>query len=279
MSEDYVRKMASIQQVNGVYPIPDADRICQYGINGWRIVDQVGKYNVGDKVIFCEVDSWIPNSVAPFLTKDGHFPKVFNGVEGEKLRTIRLRKVLSQGLILPLSVLTIDYEEVPGEICVWSKFIPDSASGICTSSLDDLDVSEVLGIKKWEAPPEFTSADARGSFPSFIYKTDQERCVSGDTLLETDEGILTIKEVVGQKLKVKVKCFNHDSNQIEFKEVTNWSVMTRKKNAWLKITTESGKEILVTKNHRIWVEDLQCYRLAEDLFVGNYVTIVNKTDK
>ena len=166
MSEDYVRKMASIQQVNGVYPIPDADRICQYGINGWRVVDQVGKYNVGDKVIFCEVDSFIPSTIAPFLTKAGHFPKVFNGVEGEKLRTIRLRKALSQGLILPInSDETGDY-----------LMIMDDEAGEYSVAVEiGMDVSELLGIQKWEAPPEFTSADARGSFPSFIIKTNQER--------------------------------------------------------------------------------------------------------
>jgi RNA ligase (TIGR02306 family) len=155
MNDVYVRKMASVQEVNGVYPIEGADKICQYGINGWRVVDQVGKYQVGDKVVFCEVDSFIPSTIAPFLTKAGHFPKVFNGVEGEKLRTIRLRKALSQGLILPLSV-------IPGSTAVGGEEVGD-------------DVSEVLGIQKWEAPPEFTSADARGSFPSFIFKTDQER--------------------------------------------------------------------------------------------------------
>ena len=105
MNDVYVRKMASVQEVNGVYPIEGADKICQYGINGWRVVDQVGKYQVGDKVVFCEVDSFIPSTIAPFLTKTGHFPKVYNGVEGEKLRTIRLRRQLSQGLLLPISVL------------------------------------------------------------------------------------------------------------------------------------------------------------------------------
>lgn len=162
MNDVYVRKMASIQEVNGVHPIEGADKICQYGINGWRVVDQVGKYQVGDRVIFCEVDSFIPSTIAPFLTKAGHFPKVYNGVEGEKLRTIRLRKALSQGLILPMSIFGCGsgYDE-PADL------MPDYKVGD--------DVSEVLGIVKWEAPPEFTSADARGSFPSFIIKTDQER--------------------------------------------------------------------------------------------------------
>ena len=166
MNDIYVRKMASIQEVNGVYPIEGADKICQYGINGWRVVDQVGKYKVGDKVIFCEVDSFIPSTIAPFLTKTGHFPKVFNGVEGEKLRTIRLRKALSQGLILPInSDETGDY-----------LMIMDDEAGEYSVAVEiGMDVSEILGIQKWEAPPEFTSADARGSFPSFIIKTDQER--------------------------------------------------------------------------------------------------------
>lgn len=153
------RKMASVQVINGVYPIDGADKICQYGINGWKVVDQVGKYQVGDLVVFCEVDSWIPTKIAPFLTKPGHFPKVYNEVNGEKLRTIRLRKALSQGLILPFSILNV------------------TADGVEYEALLEVgdDASEILGIQKWEPPPEFSSGDCKGNFPAFIYKTDQER--------------------------------------------------------------------------------------------------------
>lgn len=153
MTEVYVRKMASIQKIAEVKAIPDADKICAYRVNGWWIVDQVGKYVVGDLVVYAEPDSFIPTTLAPFLTKPGHFPKTYLGVEGEKLRTIRLRKQLSQGLLLPF----------PPEFADPTQFIVGT------------DVSEDLGIVKWEAPPEFTSADARGSFPSFIVKTDQNR--------------------------------------------------------------------------------------------------------
>jgi len=104
MEKVYTRKMASVQEVNGVYPIEGADKICQYGIQGWRVVDQVGKYKVGDMVVYCTIDSWVPATIAPFLSK-GKEPRVYNGIPGEKLRTIRLRKALSQGLLLPLTVL------------------------------------------------------------------------------------------------------------------------------------------------------------------------------
>jgi len=153
MEQVYVRKLASVRKIAEVKPIPDADKICAYRVDGWWVVDQVGKYQVGDLVIYAEPDSWIPTTLAPFLSK-GKEPRVFNGVQGEKLRTVRLRKQLSQGLLLPLSV----------------------TDGLIESELmEGLDVTFPLGIQKWEPPPEFTSADARGNFPSFLHKTDQER--------------------------------------------------------------------------------------------------------
>ncbi len=96
------RKMATIRRIDGVKPIPDANAICAYQVGGWWVVDSIGKYQVGDLAVYCEVDSFIPTKIAPFLTKPDQYPKVFEGVQGERLRTIRLRKTLSQGLLLPL---------------------------------------------------------------------------------------------------------------------------------------------------------------------------------
>lgn len=101
----YKRKMASIRRLDEINPIPGADAIEAATIGGWRVVVKKGDFKAGDLAVYCEIDSWIPNSVAPFLTKPGRFPKVYNGVEGEKLRTIRLRRQISQGLLLPISVL------------------------------------------------------------------------------------------------------------------------------------------------------------------------------
>jgi RNA ligase (TIGR02306 family) len=165
MTEIYVRKMASVQTIAEVKSIPEADKICAYRVNGWWIVDQVGKYQVGDRVVYAEPDSWMPSTLAPFLTKAGHYPKVYNGVEGEKLRTIRLRKQLSQGLLLPIDLAIEKFQD--------SKF--DEGQELGEFFWVGRDVSELLGIVKWEAPPEFTSADARGTFPSWGPKSDQER--------------------------------------------------------------------------------------------------------
>lgn len=170
-----MRKMASIQVVEEIKVIENADKICAYRINGWWVVDAVGKYSVGDKVIYCEVDSWIPNSIAPFLTKPGHSPREFQGVEGERLRTVKLRGQLSQGLLLSMGAMGIEnYKDrsIHGMKNCWVKQVNEQT----LSATDEIgtDVSEYLEIKKWELQ-EFRHADAKGSFPNFFPKTDQDR--------------------------------------------------------------------------------------------------------
>lgn len=156
------RALASIQKVLSLSPIPGADRIEVAQILGWRVVCQKDLYNVGDLVTYLEVDSWVPNTLAPFLTKPGHYPKVFNEVEGERLKTVVLRKQLSQGLLLPMSEVMAHL----GPDCV---IMPE----------EGLDITDVLGIQKWEAPISAQLAGmAKGNFPAFIRKTDQTRIQS-----------------------------------------------------------------------------------------------------
>lgn len=149
-----MRKMATIRRIDELNPIEGADAIECAVIGGWKVVAQKGLYKVGDLAVYCEIDSWIPTEVAPFLSK-GKEPREFEGVKGERLKTIKLRGQLSQGLLLPIN-------EVCGNIdSVW---------------FEGLDVSFPLGIIKWEKPMNAQLAGmARGNFPSVIPKTDQER--------------------------------------------------------------------------------------------------------
>ena len=157
------RKLATIRRIDEVKSIPGADKICAYRVGGWWVVDSIGKYNVDDYAIYCEVDSWIPTDVAPFLSK-GQEPREYNGVKGERLRTLKLRGQISQGLLLPLdpSFIIRNIGAGPG-----ARF--EDYAG--------MEVSTFLGIQKWEPPiPAQLSGVVKGTFPSFILKTDQERC-------------------------------------------------------------------------------------------------------
>lgn len=152
------RKMARIVRVNAINPIEGADAIEVANIGGWKVVVKKDEFQVNSLAVYCEIDSWISHSLAPFLTKEGQLPKVYNEVEGQRLRTIKLRGQISQGLLLPVSVLQIDGKWVEGVV------------------IDEgTDVTEILGVQKWEPPAEFRAANAKGNFPHFIPKTDQER--------------------------------------------------------------------------------------------------------
>lgn len=95
------RKLATIRTIEEIKPIEGADAIEAARVDGWWVVIKKGEYAVGATVIYLEIDSWVPQELAPFLVK-GAIPREYNGVKGERLRTIRLRGTLSQGLLLKI---------------------------------------------------------------------------------------------------------------------------------------------------------------------------------
>ena len=148
------RKLASIQIIADIRPIEGADAIEVARINNWDVVvaKNVG-HKVGDHVVYCEIDSFLPvREEFEFLRKSSF--KRMGDQEGFRLKTIRLRGQVSQGLILPMSVF--------GEFS-WTAY-------------EGLDVTERLGVVKYEPPiPAELAGKVRGNFPGFLRKTDEER--------------------------------------------------------------------------------------------------------
>ncbi len=164
-----MRKMASIQLISEIRPIDGADSIECAKILGWNVVVKKGDYSPGDKVVFCEIDSLLPeHEEFEFLRKSSYRKPIVSGdiatviqPGGFKIRTIKLKGQVSQGLVLSLeSLFSRGYNQ-------------DLEVGT--------DVSDVLGIIKYEPPaatchnPQFRS---RGAFPLFLQKTDETRVQS-----------------------------------------------------------------------------------------------------
>jgi RNA ligase (TIGR02306 family) len=215
------RKLATIREIEEINPIPEADKICAYRVGGWWIVDTINKYDVNDLVIYCEVDSWIPHELAPFLSK-GQEPREYNGVKGERLKTVKLRGQVSQGLLLPLS--TWGPKNRP-----WT--IGEEGFDVGT------DLTEYLGIQKWEPPiPSQLQGTMRGNFPHFIPKTDQERC---QNLRKEFDKYQSFSYEVTEKLEgTSMTCFIYDeefnvcSRNLNLKETegnTYWNVARKYK--------------------------------------------------
>ena len=145
------RKLASIVAIENLSPIPEADLIEVATVKGWKVVVKKNEFNIGDLVIYCEIDSFLPiREEFEFLRKTSY--RKMRDIEGFRLKTIKLRGQISQGLLLPMSLLE-------GH----------------SYQLGD-DVTEQLGIIKYEPPiPASLVGVAKGPFPSFIPKTDEER--------------------------------------------------------------------------------------------------------
>lgn len=170
------RKLASVQVIRDLQPIAGADAILLATVLGWQCVVKKDEFKVGDFCVYFEIDS-----ILPIADWNAHLRKGSDAHKPLRVRTIRLRGQLSQGLALPLS-LTNDpaYKE---------KF---DAEG--HDLFEGSDVTEKIGVKKWEPyiPPEL-HGKVKGTRPSFIPKTDEPR-------LQSDPAALA--EIVAMKVPV-----------------------------------------------------------------------------
>ena len=157
-----MRKLVSVQIISNLKPIVGADRIEMATIMGWNVVVKKGEFKVGSKCVFFEIDSQLPDGAewAEFLRN-----KKF------RVKTCKLRGVLSQGLALPMSIFEdcLEYFNMPYE-----EIRTDGNFDVGT------DVTKLLGIKKYKPAPRhgFKSGPPAGNFPSFVPKTDEIRAQS-----------------------------------------------------------------------------------------------------
>lgn len=146
------RKLASIRTIREILPIENADRIELAKVDGWQSVVKKGQFKVGEKVIYFECDSWLPIDSRYEFLRDRCYKKNELG-EGMRLKTMKFKNTLTQGLIMPLS----DYPEI-------------------MAIEDGNDYTELLNVKLYQVPiPASLSGKVKGVFPSYLRRTDQER--------------------------------------------------------------------------------------------------------
>lgn len=164
-----MRKLASVRKISNISTIENADAIEVAVIDGWKCVVKKNEFSVNDLVIYFEVDSWVPHEIAPFLSK-GQEPKEYESVLGNRLMTIKLRGQISQGLVLPLLK---EHNGIPYVFPNAGLKLPNGE--VKTVQFGD-DLTEILNIKKWEAPvPVQLAGEVSGKLPSNIPVTDEER--------------------------------------------------------------------------------------------------------
>lgn len=185
-----MRNLASIQKIGNLEPIQNADAIEKATVLGWQLVVKKGEFAINDLCVYCEIDSILPEKTEFEFLKDRKY----------RIKTIKLRGQISQGICFPLSIL-------PEKIKI----------------SEGLDVTEILGIKKWEPYQDeqrcakqtgkimypkwmpqwiqrivhnfkfvreyYRQNSGQKSFPSLIPKTDETRVQVLQPLIDKYKGI------------------------------------------------------------------------------------------
>lgn len=148
-----MRKLASIQQIKYKKEIPNADNIECVGVLGWECVSKKGEFEEFDKCVYFEIDSLLPETEKFEFLRKSCYRK---DLKKFRLKTVRLKGQISQGLALPASVFNLENYEI------------------------GTNVTELLGVEKYEPPiPAQIQGDAR-SFVWPIAKTDEVRVQQND---------------------------------------------------------------------------------------------------
>ncbi|EKD52233.1 MAG: RNA ligase, DRB0094 family [uncultured bacterium] len=178
-----MRKLASIRKVDGIIPHDNADTLEIAAVGGWQVVVKKDSFKTGDLACFCEVDSFLPIKPEYEFLRKGCFKKMPDGSEGFRLKTIKLRGVLSQGLLLPLSILPPTVTVGEGD-----------------------DVTELLGVTKYEKPiPAELNGEVLGAMPSFVPKTDEERIQNLDPSLYAGKTLYATEKLDGTSVTFYLK--------------------------------------------------------------------------
>ena len=164
--------VAYVGKIGSVSEIPGADNIELVTVGGWNAITKKGEYKVDDLVIVATTDAVIPQKLSDDLGVTNYLRK------GQRVRTVKLRGVYSECLIIPMS-------------CLLGK----GAKGI-----PGTDLMQTLGITKYEPPVKTVQLSVGGrkikyhQNPNFkvYYKFPNQKNVP-DMFTEEDEVVITRK--------------------------------------------------------------------------------------
>lgn len=190
-----MRQLASIKRIGKIHPIDGKDRIVLAEVDGWTVIVQKADFAEGDLCVYVEIDSVLPERPEFEFLRSKDF----------RIRTMKMAGCISQGICFPLSIL-------PGE-----------------QYEEGQDVTEVIGVKKWERKDATDAVEAEvkatkmkypkwlmrwkwfrqivyklgdhrqgKAFPDFISKTDETRIQNAPFYLDSDEPWVVTEKVDGQ---------------------------------------------------------------------------------
>lgn len=245
-----MRQLASIKTIKEVKPAFNSDNLNLAYVDGWQVVVRKDEdYKAGDLCVYLEIDSMLPDIPAFRFLLDKNV---------KRLRTVKLRGNLSQGLIMPLSIL--------------SEYLGTETND---QYVEGVDVSDILGVTKYEPPIKYTGGETKGDFPRHVISiTDETRVQNIPNILD---------ELRGKPYYISVKCDGTSSTFLYgdddvFDACSRTQIKKEGENVYWKIANKYDIPAKLA-NHKNWViqgeicgPSIQSNRLAlkdHELFVFN----------
>lgn len=222
------RALAYITVINDISEIPGCDNIVHASVLGWRvIINKNDGMKIGDKAVYFEVDSKVDSSDSRFA---------FLEKRGYRIKTMKMRGVYSQGLLMPLSsfpelndlpigadvtnILNVTYYESEDNIrkaksAKDAKYISMAARH---RNIIKKKPFRWLMKREWGRKLLFIflgkKKDKPKDFPSFVSKTDEERIENQPWRLGKDDEYLETEKLDGTSSTYALKRLK--KNKFEF---------------------------------------------------------------
>lgn len=284
------RALAYIVEVDEIRPIPNYDRVEHARVGGWWvIVSKNDNIKPGDRCVYFEVDSLCPGNDERFkFLEKRHY----------KVKTLKMCGVYSQGLLMPVSLfpeldgvekgtdvtktLNITYADAVDarrkapsmdKYKLMAKRHPMVFKKPFVRHLMKYGFGKrilffIFGSKK---------KDTNQAFPSFVSKTDEERCVAAGTWVTTDRGTFKIEDIVNNQMDVQVLCTDQYGRP-EYKHILSYQSYSRQKT--IKITFDkriySSDCLYCTPTHKILTD--KGWKLAAEVGFGDSLMTIIKRE-
>lgn len=155
-----------VVRIDSIFPHPNADRLDVCKVKGWQCVAGKGEFNIGQLAVYIPIDSVLPEDLLKHLDLKNY---------KKKLRTIKLRGMLSQGLLVNL----------PSENLVEGE-----------------DVTNMLGITKYEELiPLHMSGIQLPNEPRFVKYTDIENYKNYPEVFKKGEPVVLTEKIHGTNFR------------------------------------------------------------------------------
>lgn len=188
-----MRKLAHIEIITDINPISGADKIEVATVLGWKCVVKKGEFKIGDKIVYIEVDSIVPEKPEFEFLRSKKF----------RIKTIKLKGQISQGLVIKLPITLKDKPigtDVTKDIGIIKYLYPSERTEI-QNQTNKINVSKNKFKKYMMRYSWFRKLILpkikKSTFPYWASKTDEERIQNIPNVLESfkDEFVYATEKI------------------------------------------------------------------------------------